>query len=158
MNYRTQRAEVYQKAFEGFITAARLSFFVKDTNDALVDFSDRLQDDGKNLLASLGQLSLSHVSESREGTGATSSSPNRIRLDNSNDFFNKKFLSTLKTIDSATASFAETSNKKQSVLYNRECQFRIEVVLKDGRTESGIIGDYLLGEMTRGLSPIFLHL
>ena len=140
----------FKTAFEESITSARLEFLILDKNDVLVDFSDRIGD-GKNVLAFLGTLTLSHVSESREGTGSTHSSPASIKLDNSQGFFNEKFPSSLKTIDGAVASFDVTSNKKQSTLYNRECQFRITVVLKDGRTESGIIGDYLIGEMTRGL-------
>lgn len=146
----------YKAAWDSIVQHYRVTIYIQDTAGNWVDFSDRTESRGKNLLKSVGTIAL--VSDKREGTGATSSKPITIRLDNSDRFFNQPFPSTLKTIDGAAAVFAKSENEKHSVLYNRAVQLRVSIAFNDGTSEEGELSEYIAGKLTRSKNSPFVSL
>ncbi len=116
-------------------------------NPEYVDFSDKTEKNGVNKLLHISAVSQN--SEGKVGTGMSYSKLSSITLDNSDNFFNSKFPTTVKTIAGNTANFYESKNGKQSVLYNKKCQLRLLISYEDGTSEESPLGTFLLGSYKR---------
>ena len=115
-----------------------------------VDFSDRTEQDGKNLLTKI--TSIQHVTEERAGTSLSYSKISSLSLDNSSGFFNKPFLATLTTINGSTAVWNTTKNGKLSNIYNHQAQIRIVVTMSNGAIEEATLGTFIITGVQRSLT------
>jgi hypothetical protein len=111
----------------GNILNAVAKFYIMDNNSKWVDFSDFLENGGKNLLRSVSIITYS--AETRFGSYQVQIPGISVKLVNDQGIFNEPFPSSLKTIDNSTASFSTSKNGKMSVLSNKKA--RISVILND---------------------------
>ena len=144
-------SQAYKDKFDALVKSWTLKLFIKDDNGKYVHFSDRTGVNGKNLLKNIGKVGF--VQEKKDGTGSTKSAAVTATLDNSSRFFSKPF-SNMIAESGAVASFKDSKNAKQSILFNRDAQIRMSVVFSDGREEEGIVATYTTGSLSRSkLSP-----
>lgn len=112
-----------------------------------VDFTDRTESDGKDLLVKISAIQ--HVTQAKAGTGLSYSKMSSIELDNSDGFFNKPFPSTLTTIYGNTAQWNTTKYGKQTNLHNHKLQVRALVTYDDGHVEEGTLGTFTIAGFQR---------
>lgn len=98
-----------------------IKFYIKDTNDEWVDFSDSGNNEGKDALLSAGNIS--HKAETKLGKFVTTIQ--NVTFKNEDGFFDSPFPDTLKTIEGNTAVFETSKYNKKPVLRGRECKITV---------------------------------
>ena len=117
-------------------------FYIQDDNEEWVDFSDFLQDGGKQLLQQI--QSIKYSSEYKYGTFKVQIPGIVVKLINDDGFFTKPFPSTLKTIKNTTAQFGTTLKGKYSILSNRKARVSVIGIDKDVPFDETVVGTYLI--------------
>ena len=131
-----------------------------------VDFSDKAESSGKNLLKQLGVVS--QQTETRSGVGAFASTIRQISLSNVDGFFNRpinrksgavvadfygsSYPSELKTTLGNTAFFTYTHGYTLTVYGGRKIRIDARVQLSDGSVSSGTLGVFLIDSTNRSSS------
>jgi len=138
-----------KSALEREFTFVGLKCYIKDSNGHWVDFTDYLEETGKDLLQKLlGTISLKN--EKRAGVGGVSTSSISASFVNIDGFFDRPFAG-LKTIHGEDASFDDSYRNRQSVLYNHEIKFTAKVKIvgaQEGFYEFSL-GHFLINSVKR---------
>jgi len=135
-------SQTFQNRLEDLIVSGELKFYIADDNDAWVDFSDHLATTGKNTLAQLGEIT--HRTEDKAAQGSFQTSIATILLDNSDHFWDGATPTGLLTTTGAAASFAASKNYESTAWYRSRVKIAYRLNLKDGTTEQGDLGIFLI--------------
>lgn len=121
------------------ILSYNVKFYIQDSGHTWVDFTDRLEKQGKYKLSSIG--SVSHSTETKAIGGTFTSSISDVVMDNSDSFWDDPSMwSTLKTINNTTAIFNTSKNGREVSLKKSKCRVVIETLLKDGTIREDTVG------------------
>ncbi len=137
-----------------------------------VDFTERIESSGINLLKQLGVISQN--SETKVGVGAFASTIRQITFDNTNNFFNKpidredgtvfanffgnSYPSVLKTILANTAYFTHSRFHTLTVYGGRRIRVDARVQLSDGSVSTGTLGVFLIEGISRDTATVVFTL
>jgi hypothetical protein len=138
--------QTFKDRLDDLIVSGELKLFIADDNDAWVDFSDRLEVSGKNVLLRLGEII--HRTESKAVAGGFQTSVNTILLDNSDRFWDGVAPTGLLTTAGATATFSPSIQYESTAWYRRQVKLAFRLNLKDGTSEEGELGIFLIDGLT----------
>lgn len=128
-----------QDVLERANVKGHLKVYIKDNNSKWVDFTDRFETAGKNLLHSI--RAITNTMETKLGQFCASGQT--ITMSNADRFWDQPFPS-LTTTDGNTASFSTSANGQATVIHDHQLKIAVEYLLPDGTSVEDPLGVFLI--------------